>query len=422
MSWGSAFGNAWNKASDRARQGVSLLAAGERWLGNEVAKTYEWSKGQAGRAVDWTKQQAAKMVDAAKSSVRAKIQGKVDFVFDGIGKDGELVRETSNTVKNAFGKVRSLFGTTKSGAPAVACPLPPKGGLSDLQADGWFMSPTNDGQCALTPPCAGAVQAREKAEVSPCCKAQRAAGMAPRDIVYVNGIQNSQQEACATLHAIAEQTCARVIGVYNASAGKGKVGFMKDSAQTAQDRNLIKAAGEGKVAPTLDGRNPAVDTLFKTIYEDLKNKNAPEIWAHSQGGAVTSLALYDAKNTLAAETGSPDPLAGVKIKSMGSAAPQWPDGPEYEHYIHVNDFTPTSLGLGPDATKVATKKAGNGAKVIRFSGDATSGFNDESPKKDWFPANTANHGMEAVYIEMEKQKHGGCPCGKNAPSSSEAIC
>lgn len=41
------------------------------------------------------------------------------------------------------------------------------------------------------------------------------------------------------------------------------------------------------------------------------------------------------------------------MKRFGSAAPSWGDGPEYEHYIHVDDATPSLFGLGQDGARPA---------------------------------------------------------------------
>jgi hypothetical protein len=96
------------------------------------------------------------------------------------------------------------------------------------------------------------------------------------------------------------------------------------------------------------------------------------------------------------------------VKSFGSAAPQWPNGPEYEHYVHVNDFTPVTFGLGDDSASDGGR-AGNGAKVIRFSGDSNRGrFELDHLQKSMIPAPQANHDVTKIYVEMEKQQHGGC--------------
>lgn len=408
MGWGATFSSVWSAASGAAKQAASEVATGARWVGKKTVEAYEWSKDQALVAAEWTKQQAVRVAQAVKNDMRDAIRSVADAGFDALGESGEELRRTAQTVKDGFDKVKSLFGKTKPADPVMSCRLPPN---TDLGADGWFMAPAENG-CSLTSRSDGASKAREQAALSQskCCQEKRAAGDAPRDIVYVNGVQTTRAAHCDTLHAIAKQTCARVIGIYNATAGGDKSGFTRDAAQTGQDRRLIKAAGEGKPVSTQDGRNPAVDSLSEFVVKEARAGRAPEIWAHSQGGAVTSLALFDARNALLVESGALEPMAGIKVKSMGSASPQWPDGPEYEHYVHVNDATPSSFGLGHDGKNDA-KNAGKGAKVIRFSGDpkSTASFDDTAPQKTWLPDATANHGVEDVYLRMEKQKNGGCP-------------
>ncbi len=238
-----------------------------------------------------------------------------------------------------------------------------------------------------------------------CCKSKRDNGMPPRTIVYVNGIKTDQKTHCETLRAIADQTCAKVYGVYNATEGP-----YRDSVQTGQDRSAIDAANEGRMPGTGDGRNPAVDTLSRLLKSKVLNGEPVDLWAHSQGGAVSSLALYDVKNSLDT-IGMTDGLKGVHVTSMGSAAPMWPmwpDGPAYEHYIHVNDATPFVYGIGDDPATDGDK-AGEGASVIRFSGDPAGGpFATENLQRSAIPAPTANHDVFATYLKMQKQQHGGC--------------
>lgn len=274
--------------------------------------------------------------------------------------------------------------------------------VPNKEIDGWIMSPQGPNHnCVAVPPGANTLATAKGRSVqaeSPCCQARRAAGANPRDIIYVNGISTDKQAHCRTLNLIAAQTCARVVGVYNATESK-----LADAAQTGQDRRLIKAAASRKCTP-------AVDTLARAVADEVEAGRPPEIWANSQGGAVTSLALYEANNDLGVLTGEREALKGVSVKSFGSAAPQWIDGPKYEHYIHVNDFTPTLFGLGHDGARDAAS-AGNGAKVIRFSGDpAKPGpFETSTIIKDFLPAPTSNHSIDDTYLRMEKQKNGGCP-------------
>ena len=192
--------------------------------------------------------------------------------------------------------------------------------------------------------------------------------------------------------------------MYNATEG-----MSKDLLEVNEDRRLIKQAAGDKPALTGDGRNPSVDTLSDLIFTKVSQGQPPELWAHSQGGAITSLALYSAKNRLKmANLPGDDPLGGIQVTSMGSAAPSWPDGPSYEHYVNVNDLTPISFGLGTNPAGDA-KNAGEGAKVIRFGGDPGQTITDH-PAPQWFPSMTAHHDVAQTYLPMERAEHPDCSC------------
>jgi hypothetical protein len=207
---------------------------------------------------------------------------------------------------------------------------------------------------------------------------------------------------CNTLKEIKKTTGKNVVGVYNATEGSAN-----DLVQSMGDRDLIESAYEGKsIAKRVgDGRNPATDSISDLVYNELKQGNKPEIWMHSQGGATGSLGLFDAINRLkAANIG----MENITVKSFASAAQRWPDGPTYEHYVHVNDLTPTAFGLGSDS-KTDNIRAGSNAKVIRFSGNHQLNVPFETdPKKldkNLIPDLSKYHGMEKTYIKMFKQEH-----------------
>lgn len=385
----------------------AIIAA--EWSKKQAIRAAKWAKKQAIKAGNWVKYQAIRAKNYAKDKTRDAVRVATDGIFNALGLVGEYYRNLSNSVGGTYNKIKGFFFGDTLGNTVEKCPLNEK---TDLEVDGVFMSPKGKGQkCARTNSSEGADSARAKSILSPnpCCEKKRAAGEPTRTIIYVNGINTTSSAHCTTLNAIAEQTCARVIGVYNATAGDG--GFsVRDAAQTAQDRRLINAANEGKPISRKDGRNPAVDTLRDVIINEIAGGANPEIWAHSQGGAVSSLALHAARDTLAIQTGSADPLAGSKVVSMGSAAPMWPDGPQYQHFIHVNDATPTSFGLGHNNDN-DLKNAGKNAEVVRFSGDSSvmgTKFDEINPETSWLPAGAANHGVEDTYLKMEKQKNGGC--------------
>lgn len=415
--------SAYDYAQEKAQQAADAAEAGYDYAKQKAGEAYDYGKKKAvegyeygkQKAVEgyaYGKQKAGEARDWAKDRTRDGERALADAGFDGFAAAGQGLGKAKAAAASAYAKGRELLGMQPAGSPVQACPQTQRvadKAVMSKALDGWIMVPQGAGKdCIAVPPTPGAVQkARAQAVLSnsPCCQA-KATGGPPRDIVFVNGIMTDHSTHCDALNKIAEQTCGRVVGVYNATEG-----FVTDGAQTGQDRRLIKSAASGKPVPGRDGRNPAVDTLARMIADETEQGRPPEVWAHSQGGAVTSLALYEAKNDLMVTTGKADPLAGMVVKSFGSAAPQWTDGPAYQHFVHMNDPVPTMFGLGHDPVGDAAK-GGAGAKVIRFAGDVKSAqpFDTDVLKKEWLPINiNENHSVQNSYLRMEKQLNGGCP-------------
>ena len=179
-------------------------------------------------------------------------------------------------------------------------------------------------------------------------------------IVYVNGISTTKDGQFRSLRQIADRTGARVVGIHNATQG-GVV-------------DVIQSAGD-----TLDlGRNPAVDTLADTVYEEITAGRTIHLMAHSQGALITSRALTDVYQRLRVEDGlsrreAERLLARVEVETFGGAAGSYPDGPRYVHYVNRRDPVAALFGLGPFATPLV--HPGRGAVVRRFSeGDNAHGF------------------------------------------------
>jgi hypothetical protein len=186
-------------------------------------------------------------------------------------------------------------------------------------------------------------------------------GRAPRGtIVYVNGISTTKDAQFGSLQQIADRTGARVVGVHNATQG-GVV-------------DVIQSAGD-----TFDiGRNPAVDTLADTVYEEITAGRTIHLMAHSQGALITSRALQDVYQRLRLEDGlsrreAERLLSRVEVETFGGAAGSYPDGPRYVHYVNRRDAVATLFGLGPFANQLV--RPGRGAVVHRFNeGDNAHGF------------------------------------------------
>jgi len=181
-------------------------------------------------------------------------------------------------------------------------------------------------------------------------------------LIYVNGINTSKGAQLNSLQQIADRTGARVVGVHNATQGA--------------TLDILQSIGD-----TLDiGRNPAVDTLASTVYDEITAGRSVHLMAHSQGGLITSRALTDVRNRLILEDGlSPREaervLSRVKVETFGGAAAYYPDGPQYVHYVNRLDPVPGLFGLGPFATPFV--HPGRGAVTHRFtSTHDVHGFDD----------------------------------------------
>ena len=171
-------------------------------------------------------------------------------------------------------------------------------------------------------------------------------------LIYINGISTSKDGQLNSLQGIADRTGARVIGIHNATQGAAL--------------DILQSAGD-----TLDiGRNPAVDTLASTVYDEITAGRNVHLMAHSQGGLITSRALTDVRNRLMLEDGlssreAERVMSRVRVETFGGAAGYYPNGPQYVHYVNRLDPVPGLFGLGPVASPLV--HPGRGAVVHRFT-------------------------------------------------------
>jgi hypothetical protein len=195
-------------------------------------------------------------------------------------------------------------------------------------------------------------------------------GVTPRNnpnptetFIYVNGISNTKDQQFNSMQAIADKTGAKVVGIHNATEG-----MVADLAQCVKDK-LDK------------GTNPAVDSMADTVYSELKAGRGVHLFAHSQGALVTSRALTDVANRLRIEDGMSKAdveklLSKVQVETFGGAAANFPDGPQYVHYVNNKDIVPTWFGQGNGKGKDDewARNGGKGAVIHRFEhGSGISG-------------------------------------------------
>lgn len=191
-------------------------------------------------------------------------------------------------------------------------------------------------------------------------------------LIYVNGINTTKDAQAASLQAIADRTGARVIGIHNSTEG-----MISDLRQCITDKLDL-------------GRNPPVDTLADTVYNEIQAGRTVHLMAHSQGALITSRALRDVYQRLRIEDGlsraeAEQRLGQVKVETFGGASGHYQDGPQYVHYINRDDPVPSLFGLGWDIDRFnPTLDAGRGAQVHRFT--------------DWHLNPIASHSFEDVYL------------------------
>ncbi|TKD12172.1 hypothetical protein [Polyangium fumosum] len=462
MPGGGLLQRAWGAASNAAQKTAGAITGGAKMVGDGIvsgakaagnavvtgAKTVGNAAVTGAKAVGNAAVTGAKAVgnaavavkDGVKEGVRGATRAVADAGYNAVGAGKDALDSGAKRVSDAYGKAKEYFTGKPPAQPCIACtgkdvdhdgaifgyvngkcvPLTQKGqevtraDIENAKKSGY--NPSSPTHSAYDPDRPDDPTRNTSQATKDCC-AKCTEGKPPRTIFYVNGINTTRTTHCETLKQLGDMTCATVVGVYNATEG-----FAKDAQQTSKDRRLIREAAAGKKDLTTDGRNPAVNTLSDLVVAERESGRPVEIFAHSQGGAVTSLALYDANNTLKA--GSPSPNAGldenVKVTSFGSAAPQWVSGPKYTHYVHVNDATPMVFGLGDNPQNHA--KYAGGGNVVTFSGErgqaADFETNGKNLDKHWLPGMTEYHGIDddlyfKAYQQQNRNTGDTCGCGKN---------
>ena len=249
----------------------------------------------------------------AGNSLRETVHNEV---LDEVAAVGHFVGGTTETLSDVFASRTGLSTALNPLSLRLQREEPP----SDKQFDGHFVGA--NGQ-TFGP----GTRLSEIPAVTPAGGARN-----NETLIYVNGICTNVAGQTNSLQAIADTTGSRVIGVHNATEG-----FGSDVLQSLGDKLDI-------------GRNPAVDTLADTVYNELRAGRDVHLMAHSQGALVTSRALQDVKNRLMLEDGMSRREAealmnNIQVETFGGASRRYTDGPQYVHYVNRNDGVPQALGL-----------------------------------------------------------------------------
>jgi hypothetical protein len=289
--------------ADKTVQGAQYVAdktvQGAQYVADKTVQGAQYVGEKATQAANWA-------ADTATEGARRALRGGIGGAAGVAGDVTSGIHDAAEGVKNTYNKIKSVFTNKPPEQPCVNCTgkdVDHDGVLVGYK-DGKCVPITNKGQSITPEDIKEAKRAgynpvnnasnypddpkRSTSDATKACCEKCTAGEPPRTIFYVNGINNSRTDHCNTLKQIGDSTCATVVGIYNATEGTAK-----DLYQTTQERSLIDQAEGGRTDLAGDGRNPAVDTLSDLVVMETRANRPPEIFAHSQGGAITSLALYD---------------------------------------------------------------------------------------------------------------------------------
>lgn len=396
---------------ERARRAATVAG---NWLASKASTASQAAIDKASQYLDEAEVMARNAVRKAQAAVVdggsvpvAKASHAYQSAKEALSAAEQAV---DDRVRGLLDKTKRLFGVetpAQTKQPCQNCDA----SAGELPPDGSLMVPSETCEKDFIPigdPDKGVPAAVAKAKASTvsstsaCCAARPAADR-ERVIYYVNGINTTPAAHCKTLRMLRDMTCGKVIGVMNASEG-----ILTDAMRTADARDMIRNEIGGGPPRTYAGFTPAVKTLQDIMVVEAAANRPVDLYAHSEGGAITSLATIRAKSVLKALNRG-DAIENLTITSMGSAAPAWPDGPNYTHYIHLQDVVPNTLGLGD-----AAKRPGAGATVVRFGG-RDGQFTTEGPddrKRPWATFTPGkdpigDHYADTSYLAYMNQA-GGC--------------
>jgi hypothetical protein len=373
------------------------VAAGKYAADKAVAGAhYAYDKGvaagnyAANKAVAGANYAVDKSVAAAKYTAQAA-SASASYVGD------QVVSSAKWAGNKAFERIRSALDDRDSyrlrGDAVQQCPL--SRDKHPNPNEGKFMGKDS---C----PCQGSPELSDE-EPSGVFPEGCGPGCGKPKIYFTNGINNTEEDLCKTISALAESQCAEVVGIYNATyadkrlEGKG-AGMLNDVA------DCMDAIDES-------GKSAAAVRMKDSLVADLQAGKKPvKVFAHSEGGLNTQTALREAQKKLASQrldqlvnAGIPDEdaiaaadhyatkmMGNVEVTSFGTAANGWVPGPAYTQYENTADTVPKAIKLA----QVARQKGINETNAVRhveyrgFSGGGLPG-----------------HSMTGIYVPMLNEKN-----------------
>lgn len=331
-----------------------------------------------------------KSVAAAKYTAHATSAG-VSYIGD------QVVSGAKWVGNRAFEALRSALDDRDSyrlrGNAVQQCPL--SRGQHPNPNDGKFMGKDS---C----PCQSSPRLSEK-EPTGVFPEGCGPGCGKPKIYFTNGINNTEEDLCKTISALAESQCAEVVGIYNATyadkrlEGHG-VGMLNDVA------DCMDAIDES-------GKSAAAARMTDSLIADLKAGKKPvKVFAHSEGGLNTQTALREAQKKLASQrrtqlimAGVPDEQAitaaddyatkmmgNVEVTSFGTAANGWVLGPVYTQYENTADAVPKAIKLAQIARQKGVTET-NAVRHAEYRGYSGGGL--------------PGHSMTGIYVPMLNEKN-----------------
>lgn len=156
------------------------------------------------------------------------------------------------------------------------------------------------------------------------------AGKLP-DGVMTTGVLNDAASQFASLQAYANASGKSVVGMRNASGG-----FFSDIAEAVKE--------------TLGFDSKPTEALTEVIGNQVKAGNPLGAIGHSQGALQNAEAIENVRDGLIASGMTPQQaeraLSELSVQTMGGAALNHVDGPQYEHHKHALDPVAALFGVG----------------------------------------------------------------------------
>ena len=222
-------------------------------------------------------------------------------------------------------------------------------------------------------------------------------------IYFTNGINNTEEDLCKTISALAESQCAEVVGIYNATYAdkrlKGDGGMFNDVA------DCMDAIDES-------GKSAAAARMKESLVSDLNvGKKPVRVFAHSEGGLNSQTALREAQKELASQrldqliqAGMSDEdaiaaaddyatklMANVEVTSFGTAAKGWVPGPAYTQYENYEDLVPKAIATAQFARQKGRNKTTTKNRYVEHRGLKGGGL--------------PGHSMTGIYVPMLNDKN-----------------